>query len=71
MTILDRSFPGASSDALSVPNVNRPTVPVTLVPAIGSTICRVWTAACMLASPFPAPELETSDPWMKNGRFSE
>ena len=56
----------------SEPKLTRPTLPVTLAPAIGSTMRRVCTAAYMLASPLPTPaSLKMSDPCMKNGRFSE
>jgi hypothetical protein len=48
-----------------------PSVPVTLVPKIGSTILRVCTAVRMLPSPPVPAMLKRPMPSMKNGRFSE
>ena len=62
---------GLSSSAFNTPNVVLPNVPVILLPKIGSTMRRVWTAVRMLPSPPVPAMLKRPMPSMKNGRFSE
>ena len=68
----DANVRGLSSSALSTPNVVLPSVPVSLLPQIGSTmLARVDGGAHVAVAAAVPAMLKRPMPSMKNGRFSE